>query len=416
VGFVDLDESPYRFLLYPGNAPAESVARVKRAAYAAFVDADLRIEEVNPGQDGTDYLARHSIATFPAGVLVAPEGQSLPVAFSESDLADDDALIDLLLPLVSSPLRDVLREQVVEPFCTVLLIHGDDAKLDVTTKARVQDAIQELTDSMDQLEKATKVPPHLVELRSDQRETELALLWSLGLSPADLTQPRVAVLFGRARRMGSVLRGDRVTKESLVEIMKLIGASCECGLDRKWMQGPMLLLQWDTTDQDRLAKHLGFDPESPLVKTEISQIIAQGMVQGATASAQSVMGIFEPAEKTTMASARFGEALVVEDVPLGDSETMVVEDVPVEVPQAESSEQSDHAPETGEQSIEDVHLTRDLVEDEEIMEMESLSQGTTIHDSYFVVTHFHWLYLTLGLFILVNVLGAIYLYRKRSRQ
>jgi len=109
VGFVDLDEAPYQFYLYPGDAPADVVARVKRAAYTAFIDAHVLIHEVGPdSQPETDYAKRHHLETFPAGVFVAPEGQSLPVTFPEAALADDDGLLALLHPLVTSPKRDVL--------------------------------------------------------------------------------------------------------------------------------------------------------------------------------------------------------------------------------------------------------------------------------------------------------------------
>ncbi len=396
VGFVDLDEAPYQFYLYPGDAPTDVVARVKRAAYTAFIDAHILIHEVGPDkQPEVDYVKRHHLEHFPAGVLVAPEGQSLPVNFPEAALGDDDALLALLHPLVRSPKRDALLEKVIEPFCTLLLIHGDDEKLNVTTKARIEAAIVELTDNMDQLEKGTEVPPQLVELTIAERATEVPLLWSLGLSPTALAEPRVAVLFGRARRMGSILRGDRVSQESLMEVMTLIGASCECGLDRKWMQGPMLPLEWDSTDQSELAAHLGFDPESPLVKTEISQIIAQGMAQqGSGTKMDSILGVDEAEGRRAAASVEMEDILVAENVPLGDGDT-IVEDVPLD---------------GSETLVEDVPLVDatppvDKNENMDVLEEEKhfpVPRPTVLKIIAFVV--------------IANIGGAFYLFRRKSGQ
>jgi len=426
VGFVDLDEAPYQFYLYPGDAPADVVARVKRAAYTAFIDAHVLIHEVGPdSQPETDYAKRHHLETFPAGVFVAPEGQSLPVTFPEAALADDDGLLALLHPLVTSPKRDVLLEKVIEPFCTLLLIHGDDEKLNVTTKARIEAAIVELTDNMDQLEKGTEVPPQLVELTIAERATEAPLLWSLGLSPTVMTEPRVAVLFGRARRMGSILRGDRVSQESLMEVMTLIGASCECGLDRKWMQGPMLPLEWDSTDQAELAAHLGFDPESPLVKTEISQIIAQGMAQqGSGTKMDSILGVDEAEGRRAAASVEMEDILVAENVPL---EETVVEDVPLSTSSTESTTSTvdsvdgvDLVDEVDNNTQSEGPIGRskegEITIDLPPVSISNDKGGIGVLTS---ITVEFWpnpvIAVIVILIILVNIVGALYLFRKRSR-
>ena len=47
----------------------------------------------------------------------------------------------------------------------------------------------------------------------------------------------------------------------------------------------------------------------------------------------------------------------------------------------------------------------------------SVNGGTvSLHDTYFVVTHFNLLNITIGLVLLANIIGALYLYRKKSRQ
>ena len=75
-----------------------------------------------------------------------------------------------------------------------------------------------------------------------------------------------------------------------------------------------------TIDQAELAAHLGFDPESPLVKTEISQIIAQGMAQqGSGTKMDSILGVDEAEGRKAAADVEMEDILVAENVPLEET-------------------------------------------------------------------------------------------------
>jgi len=56
----------------------------------------------------------------------------------------------------------------------------------------------------------------------------------------------------------------------------VVGADCECGIDKNWILGTMLPIRWNKKWQDRLVKNLGFDPENPLIKMEINRIMRTG--------------------------------------------------------------------------------------------------------------------------------------------
>ena len=102
------------------------------------------------------------------------------------------------------------------------------------------------------------------------------MLWSLGFD-LDLTdEPQAAILIGRGRRLGPPLQGGLITRTKLQQMMALIGQDCECDLDRSWMQGPMIPLRWGPDRQQTTYNALGFDPDNPLVKAEISRILARG--------------------------------------------------------------------------------------------------------------------------------------------
>jgi len=85
--------------------------------------------------------------------------------------------------------------------------------------------------------------------------------------------------------IGPVLSGEKLSQSSVSAILNTIGLNCECGLDRKWMQGVMVPLKWDRDRKQEIAKQLGFNPESPEIRIEMSQILAKsGAEQGSNRS------------------------------------------------------------------------------------------------------------------------------------
>ena len=128
---------------------------------------------------------------------------------------------------------------------------------------------------MDKLEKEIREPPVVEIISTKEFDLEKAFLWSMGIIEIAQT-PQVVILYGRGRMIGPVLRDERLDERSLKAIVNTIGLNCECGLDRKWMQGAMLPQKWDDDLQKRFADQLGFDPESPAIRLEMSQILAKG--------------------------------------------------------------------------------------------------------------------------------------------
>ena len=124
--------------------------------------------------------------------------------------------------------------------------------------------------------KPIKYPPVLIVMDTASILREKILLWSFGLDEDRIHKSYAAVLYGRARWIGPLFKGEQITKNNLSNILLVIGADCECGLDKNWLQGTMLPLRWDKKCQVRVAKSLGFDPENPMIKMEISRIMRMG--------------------------------------------------------------------------------------------------------------------------------------------
>lgn len=57
--------------------------------------------------------------------------------------------------------------------------------------------------------------------------------------------------------------------------MSMIGADCECGLDRKWMLGSQIPLFWSAENRQQLANEIGFDVDNPMILAEMSRILAK---------------------------------------------------------------------------------------------------------------------------------------------
>jgi hypothetical protein len=120
----------------------------------------------------------------------------------------------------------------------------------------------------------------VIRVPAGRLAAERVTLWGLGFDPEPADEPRVALVFGRGRRIGSPLEGPLITQTVVQERLVIIGQDCECELDREWMKGPLLPARWDAGRQQQALHSLGFDPENPLVRAEVSRIVLRGPVTG----------------------------------------------------------------------------------------------------------------------------------------
>jgi len=109
-----------------------------------------------------------------------------------------------------------------------------------------------------------------------RRSQELVLLWSLGVDDPNDEDTIIAPTMGRMRRLGDPLIVPGAASSDLEARLGLVGLDCECGLDRKWMQGVMVPHDWTTDDEAKALAVLGFDPGNPLVVAEIQRILSRG--------------------------------------------------------------------------------------------------------------------------------------------
>ena len=75
--------------------------------------------------------------------------------------------------------------------------------------------------------------------------------------------------------MGEAVDAQKVIENRLYKLMSMIGADCECGLDRRWMLGNQIPLLWPSESRQLLANDVGFDVDNPMILAEMSRILAK---------------------------------------------------------------------------------------------------------------------------------------------
>jgi hypothetical protein len=280
VGFVDLETEPYHFYCFVRrDTAADLVAQFKGLSSAMLADCNIGEEVINLDQQkdhaALKYLPADPVPAFPIGVLVSPDGQSLRLALAKSGQSFRQSLASVLDEIVSSAKRDEIVQQVTKAYAAILLIEGPNADENRRAREAIADVIEQIRGQLTTLPKPIAHPPSLVVLDAASFARERILLWSLGLEPDQVAQTRAAVIYGKARWIGPLMKDQEINTGNLGRLLSILGADCECGLDISWTQGTRLPMRWDEKLHTEVAKALGFDPENPLVKLEVGRIIGR---------------------------------------------------------------------------------------------------------------------------------------------
>jgi len=212
----------------------------------------------------------------PAAVLVSPDGQTLPIPVSKPGEPFEKSFRAVLDKVLFSPQRSEILKEVSKAYGVIMLIEGPDAKENAEARKNASAAVEAVASQMEFMPKEIATPPKLVVMDTKAAADEGVLLWSLGLEPKDVNEPLAIVLYGRARWIGPLFRGEQINEDDLASVLFVVGADCECGLDFRWIQGTMPA-KWDQETHERAVESLGFDPESPMIKMEIGSIVSRGM-------------------------------------------------------------------------------------------------------------------------------------------
>jgi hypothetical protein len=283
VGFVDLGSKPYQLFCYvERNTPQELISQIEDISLAALLDSNIETEVVNVDQQDAHpshaYLTNANLKKLPIAALVSPDGRSIPLTLLDDSKSNSaESLWTAFESIYESPWRNKVMESVLNTYGAIILLEGDDAAENHKARAAADKSIAAIAKLIrdEKLEKEIETPPVLHVLSRKEASREGITLWGMGI---DVNEPgaQIAMLYGRGRKIGKTLKGAQLNDQTVHAVLNTIGLSCECGLDRSWMQGGMIPLKWGDDIQSQVAKHLGFDPESPAIKMEMSQILSKG--------------------------------------------------------------------------------------------------------------------------------------------
>ncbi|HNQ87489.1 MAG TPA: hypothetical protein PKM73_02510 [Verrucomicrobiota bacterium] len=300
VGFVDIELEPYRlYVMAPADAPAAIGMPPGEALAVELRDCNIECELIAPGAEAAhpvlEHVPRERGSSLPDAILVSPDGRVLQLPAAQANRPFPERLASVLRQVASSPKREELLSATTQKFAAVLLIEGELADANRRARAAVAGSIAALEVEMRSMPKAVAQPPALVVLEAVRFEQERVLLWSLGLETAGAAEPRAVVVYGRARWMGPLMKGEEISERNLTGLLSIIGADCECDLDVTWTLGTRLPVRWDEARRVQAAEALGFDPENPVVRLEVGRIVARsGVPRDRPARAQPVVLSSDP--------------------------------------------------------------------------------------------------------------------------
>ena len=259
IAYADLQDAVFTVSL-AGPGAEKHVNRARELAGALLLDSNVEF-----GAAGGRTPEQLSL------ILRRADGESLTLPIHGADI--DASLRDALQSVVDSELRARLLDELPRLFGVVLLFEGSRPESNQRAQEEVQGAFAQLESIWERMPKDVGSPPKLIRVADPKAERILCFALDVDL---DAAQPRVATVFGRARRIGPVLSGDEINGDTLFGILRNAGADCECGLDRSWMQGPRLPVRWGEETRQQVADQLGFDPDSPMTRAEMRGILARG--------------------------------------------------------------------------------------------------------------------------------------------
>lgn len=276
-GFIIRDPVPYRVLWVTKGAKPETLAaarlRHEQAAARVLDQANVRPESLDLGREPNHPLRKQFEALCAAGCqpfLVSPEDR---VTLAPSSLASDpdQAVTETLRQTVESPKRQEIVNHLPTAWCVVLVVEGKDRTQNAAVLKTVGTAAGKLAGFKPEMGDPIEAAPPVVRVAWDDPR-EAVLRWSLGLDETDPQGAKVAVLFGRGRRVGPVMSATQATESRLLEIFHTLGRNCTCTADPSWLLGPALPLNWGRERQRQVREALGFDPDNPNVAATLSGV------------------------------------------------------------------------------------------------------------------------------------------------
>jgi len=267
IGFSTLSRDIYSFVLVDANV--DGADPYYQEVRNQLNDINIRFAVLHPNKDVAHPFMKQILENsipLPAKVLIAPDGRML--------VLNEYNLMDALNILKVSPLREKVRCEFIDVFAVVLWFEGDNTQKNRVVEAEMFSNCEQISNIMAHMPKEVKKKPLVIRVSKDDFQKEKILMWALGVDEK-FTEPKAFVLYGRGRIMGDAISSASILEGNLFKLMSMIGADCECGLNRNWMLGNQIPLMWPQETRQELTNELGFDVDNPMILAEMSRILAK---------------------------------------------------------------------------------------------------------------------------------------------
>lgn len=299
-GFVYLAQKPYQLVVFHSEEQKGiDVETIKQLARNHFSGSNIEPVFVNVNSE-TEYselrsLYKNEEIALPWVLLKSADGQTLKLPLKEDGVALKKSVESVFRKISFSKKRDEVVQKCISKYGVVLILEGTDTKANLEAHKIAQLAISHVESKMSLMPKKINAPPVIVSLKNSLSDE--ILNWSLGVENTTFDKPKVFVIYGRGRWIGPVLENELLTKKHLSELLIIVGADCECGIDREWMRGTMIPIKWEKKDREKVAENLEFDPENPLIKKEVRNILRMGEIFGSIPQNDTILNPSEIVEK-----------------------------------------------------------------------------------------------------------------------
>ncbi|GAA3554878.1 hypothetical protein [Snuella lapsa] len=234
----------------------------------AFLESNIKTSTIGFDAETNPVVAfaKARKLALPAYVLVDKNGRMLA-------LSETKGRNNLREHVLNSPVQSQLLKNLPVNYASVILIEGLNKEANEKARQTILEACGRITNIMPNMPKQVAVGPDMITIQASQFKQEEVVLWSLGVTTIP-EQPLAFVVYGKGRIMGEKVDYNAIGNGTIYKLLSIIGADCECGLDRKWMLGYQIPLDWPKETRQALSDRLGFDVDNPMVLTEMSRILA----------------------------------------------------------------------------------------------------------------------------------------------
>jgi len=297
-GFVDTLTQSYVLVCYVGEQTPLSFGKAFLSeSESALAESNVTYELVNvnlqPEHPALRYLSDPNPVSLPLLQLISLESSTVALSIEWDENATVLELGRVLRKMVCTPARDELVRQLTKHYGVILLMEGLDSAENQRAARAIQQAVEMIRQQMKFMPKPIAHGPVLFRLGAEDVREEEVLMGSLGIGEDFNAGPYVVVLYGKGRWLGPLLQGTEIDETTLFRLLAVIGADCECGLDPRLIRGRTIPIRWDGVARARAIEALGFDPENPMVRIEISQILRMRTSLYLESSSRRVLGTEE---------------------------------------------------------------------------------------------------------------------------